>query len=320
MDVFSGLTKSLLQRIMRAVRLVEASPPAPLATPTPAGILPPPPWQYGVLDAALAAGGTAAASVWRKNPQTGVWEDSSENQTVAAGPPAFAPYPLPAGSPVRLDYHYQAQAWHPLLLDQRWLRFRPNADVAAREVMVPAGVELVGGQLVVKTKQATAFANKVLLVNGAAAVASGAIGLCLVGHDQPMLAAYDTGGSTPAAGDLVGVYPSSWKLRPQFPGFVALDAGSSGLVWVLRKPDIPPYWGTLDYALDAGGSTTVSILFTDEDQEADSGQNVTGFDKLLCTGDSLAAGSKVLVNFHPQAGPAGTWYVEEADCGCEAVS
>lgn len=66
-------------------------------------------------------------------------------------------------------------------------------------------------------------------------------------------------------------------------------------------------WGVLDEQLLAGGSATVSLWWG----EGDSALNVTAYDWLLKTGTSLAAQTKVKVEFFPQDDK---WWVTAAAC------
>lgn len=71
-----------------------------------------------------------------------------------------------------------------------------------------------------------------------------------------------------------------------------------------------PYWGTLDGTLSKCSSQTVSII-SDCSSETDTGYDVTAWDMLLATGDTLASGTKVLVQWFPYLSK---WFVTAAEC------
>ena len=69
--------------------------------------------------------------------------------------------------------------------------------------------------------------------------------------------------------------------------------------------------GKLDGALSFGGSATVSVWAFNGTAEADTGENVTAYDWLLSSGQTVAAGKQVWCNFDPRSN---RWYVVGAQC------
>lgn len=68
--------------------------------------------------------------------------------------------------------------------------------------------------------------------------------------------------------------------------------------------------GKLDDELVFEGSATVSLWHHDGSAEVDSGDNITAYDWLLASGQSIAAGEKVVLAFI-----SGRWYVIATECG-----
>lgn len=111
-------------------------------------------------------------------------------------------------------------------------------------------------------------------------------------------------------------------LRDSDGDYIGLPLGRSGLRvgavlnlqsghWEIVTPIQMAWRGKLDETLEQGGSATVSIWqYTDSD--ADSTVNVTAHDWFLDTGEELAAGTKVKVEWFPD--DAGRLYVTGAAC------
>ena len=69
-----------------------------------------------------------------------------------------------------------------------------------------------------------------------------------------------------------------------------------------------PFWGTLDGSLTTGSSQTVDII---DNTESTTGDSVTAYDRLLATGETIATGTKVLVQWIRSER---RWYVTAAEC------
>ena len=71
-----------------------------------------------------------------------------------------------------------------------------------------------------------------------------------------------------------------------------------------------PYWGVLDGTLSKCSSQTVSVIdnCTTENETA---TDITAWDMLLATGDTLASGTKVCVTWFPTWAK---WFVTAAEC------
>lgn len=193
--------------------------------------------------------------------------------------------------------------------ERHWLPFKCNVSVPACGVMVLNGAQNTDGQLQLKTKQATTFFNQVLLVNGPTNVAANTAGVCRLASEMPIVVAYNTSGNTPSFGDVVGVQPNTTKVRPNFPGFVALNNGSSGRVLVVQESGVTSYWAKLAANLSSGGSTTAYVWWNHA--PANSGYSVTVYDWLLTGSGSLASGDRVKVEYFRHANKA---YVTAANC------
>jgi hypothetical protein len=76
----------------------------------------------------------------------------------------------------------------------------------------------------------------------------------------------------------------------------------------------PEGWATrgkLDGALSFGGSATMSVWYWNGSAEADTGRNVTVYDWLLLTGQSIASGTQVTASWDARSG---RYYVTGAQC------
>ncbi len=69
-----------------------------------------------------------------------------------------------------------------------------------------------------------------------------------------------------------------------------------------------PFWGKTNGSLSKGSSQTVDII---DNTEATTGDSVTGYDRLLATGETIATGTKVLAQWIRSER---RWYVTAAEC------
>jgi hypothetical protein len=104
MALSGNLTTRLIAmlREWESRRNLGAPPPAAFAVPFP--VQP----QYGKLDGALAAAGSATVSIWTWNGSA--WADSTENETVYA-PPLLASGSIASGKWVRIEWVYEVERW-----------------------------------------------------------------------------------------------------------------------------------------------------------------------------------------------------------------
>jgi hypothetical protein len=113
--------------------------------------------------------------------------------------------------------------------------------------------------------------------------------------------------------DVLNGDASKLLLLPSGAAKILYRESGTGTKWAVVELGSGPCnvakWGVLDYVLTAGGSVIVSIW--DGDPLADTGNNVTAYDRLLTAGESIAAGSSVLVEWFPGSRK---WYVIAAGC------
>lgn len=69
--------------------------------------------------------------------------------------------------------------------------------------------------------------------------------------------------------------------------------------------------GKLDGTLSVGGSATMSVWKWNGSAEADTGDNITVYDFLLASGQTIASGKKVVAEWDSASG---RWYVVSAEC------
>ena len=90
-------------------------------------------------------------------------------------------------------------------------------------------------------------------------------------------------------------------------------SGKRALIRIGNPPvSGPVFWGKLDGTLSQGGSATVSLWTGSGASLSDSGKNVTAYDALLGSGDTLASGVMIKIEYFPA--PYATWYVTAAGC------
>jgi len=197
----------------------------------------------------------------------------------------------------------------------RWLLFKNDSgyEVPAHGVMAMYGDDPFGdeaddgialGRPILHCVQVTPPTfNRILAVNGPFSVPVDGYGQCTV-MDGPVLALSSTGGLD--VGRSLGSAGSSFVLNGNIPGFTVVGYSTSQLQWVQPQP-VDQLIGVLDEELYFGGHATVSIYFGPGNGETDSDFNVEGYDWLLCTGEHLNAGSKVVLQWIN-----GYWYVTES--------
>jgi len=154
-------------------------------------------------------------------------------------------------------------------LDDRWLPFTPDEDVAAFAVMECTGEMTVDGEIVYQTTQPTTTGGDVFLINGPVAVGANDYGPCVKATDKPAWALYDTGLTPPVAGEGWGPTLDSWVLVPSDDGYVCVsDADTSnGVVLVLRKrARVRRAELAADYF---PGDATVAFTFEDQEEGGD---------------------------------------------------
>jgi hypothetical protein len=131
------LSGDAIRRIFAVVRAWEASQGGDLSQGgdpmQPGGVIPQPPWRYGILDADLVADGSVVASIWRWDSVTSAWIDTGEDQEV------FAPFAMEAGSLVagtRIRFGYNTEASRFDVLQIGW---RDLVRFILREELVAGG-------------------------------------------------------------------------------------------------------------------------------------------------------------------------------------
>jgi hypothetical protein len=149
-----------------------------------------------------------------------------------------------------------------------WLAFRPDAAVPAYGIMESTGYEDSLGHYILTTqKYAAGDPRKLILVNGPSDVASGNVGCCSTALALPVEA--KATGSI-AAGASCGPTDADWTLTTGYPGFVAVAAAASGLVLIIRQPQVTVVRGQSTAAVNTSDGT-----FTIDNVESISGLSAT---------------------------------------------
>jgi len=129
--------------------------------------------------------------------------------------------------------------------------------------------------------------------------------------DQLTIALLDSA-SSPASGDTYGIKSGQWPLFQHREGFRVVSSvigTGSAKRGIVRPYEVKELWGVMDATLSPGSSAAMSVHFRDGGAWTDSGTNVTVGDRLLITGQSIAAG-KWVVAYHYGDG----WWAQAAEC------
>lgn len=180
---------------------------------------------------------------------------------------------------------------------ERGIWFKPDTDVPAHGVMYSTGIDSTQGELVIETKKPDGLAlGEIILINGPEDVDSGVYGKCHMAGDVPVKALVNSS-ETLAAGDVCGPKSSQWDLYEEYPGLIAFDVeDSNDLAWV-QSYKHHHFWGVLDGPLSQGNSATCRLWWGST--LADSTEDVTVHDNLLASGESIASGGIVEIEYFP---------------------
>ena len=191
---------------------------------------------------------------------------------------------------------------HPTPLGSlRWIECYNNSgeDIPGGAIVRPNGYTTVGDRKVLVVAQCDGSFQQTWYVADHSGIANGTIGVCT--GTFPCLAAYDTGGATPTLGDDLGPEDGNWKLTADRFGFMALETGADGLVWVQPRGF---QWrlAKLDGPLAEGSSASASV-YTDKTLSAvDSGETITVYDWMLASGDpDIPANTDVIAIKSPES-------------------
>lgn len=167
------------------------------------------------------------------------------------------------------------------------------------------GVTGTNNEVLDGSKPDTTF-TRLYAVNGSKAVAASSYGICYIEGLQKVL--YDSTG-TPANGESWGVKPGEWAAYKWYPGWTCygIQDGNEHLATCYIDP-INTLLGKADGTIAKGASATIS-LYTGNTTPADMTINLTAYDYLLTTGNTVAANKKVIVQWI-----GGTWWVTAGEC------
>lgn len=194
----------------------------------------------------------------------------------------------------------------------RWLPFRNDSSetIPAFAVLRVTGCVTVSNQNVLTVAKPDGT-NAVVAFNGPQPVASGDYGECT--QDFPAQALYDTADGTPSNGNARGPGNGTWKLVASDDIYTVVgtvDTTTFPRVYIVPAQQAALCkLGVLDADLTYGGTVTVSIYAGTQNSEVDTGENVTAACFLLQAGDSIASGSRVVLNR-----TADGWQVIAAEC------
>jgi hypothetical protein len=124
-----------------------------------------------------------------------------------------------------------------------------------------------------QTGNSTGFIEDALfaLVNGATDIGAGRVGVAYPLNDHyPRPALYDTDQfGTPAAGDVLGTIPNTWKLGPGLPGMRCAETGveSNGTVKVIADFYTSAWWAKVTARCDANDITVAANAVADVDSD-----------------------------------------------------
>lgn len=198
--------------------------------------------------------------------------------------------------------------------DQRWVKAKNVGSIlipAWGAVEISTSVVSDAGHLVYSVKRPTAANLNADLVafNGPTSIAVSGYGQVTL--DCPSLSLYDDGDAL-TIGQSLGTQLNSFELKRHGRGFAvvgaALGTGSEVRVPVIHA-HAQAFIGKLDATMSPAGSAVVSIWSGTAGSEADTTVNITAYDWLLATGQTIASGKKVIGVFIN-----GIPYVISAEC------
>lgn len=185
--------------------------------------------------------------------------------------------------------------------NDRWLEAfnSTGADIPGGAVLRANGWTTVEGRKVMLVAQHDGGFQRTYFFAALEGIGNNELGR--VTADFPALVAYDTDGATPALGDDLGPVDGNWRLRQNRFGFVALEAGADGLVWVYPRGF---QWrlAKLDADLEFD-STALASVYTDKTLSAvDSGETIEVHDWLLASGDDpIPANTDIIAIKSPES-------------------
>lgn len=147
-----------------------------------------------------------------------------------------------------------------------------------------------------------------VLIAGETGIAAGSYGLAT---DQMTIALCDSG-ATPANGESWGIKSGQWKLYQHRPGFRIASAAigtGAGQRAIVRPFEVTTLWGVFSSTLTFGGSATFTVYFRDGAAWTSSAEDITVYDRLLISGQSIASGKWGVAFFYGDR-----WWAQEAQC------
>ena len=204
---------------------------------------------------------------------------------------------------------------HPTFENQ--IRWKPYYNDSSETVPAYGVIKVTDstskfGQSVLTGDKPDATDSRLYAINHRFDIGAGKYGRCA--YDTPVKALYDTADGTPANNELWGPESGSWKLVKYATGFQILGGVNTDYSTVMVQAIPAParwHWAKLDGTLSAGGSATASIWNWNGSALVDSGNNVTVYDWLLGTGETIASGKKIKIDLHLESQ---RWYVTSAEC------
>jgi hypothetical protein len=193
-------------------------------------------------------------------------------------------------------------------VDHPWKRAKNvgSVSIPAHGVVEVTGSSVdVKGRVILQVQRpsATCINPDLLMVCGLFPIGVGKTGR--VTNVYPAFALYTT--DSPAVGQVWGSEANSFLLALGCAGFTIIGGSDSSVVRVVKAGY--SVIGKLDGTLSKGSSVAMSIWKGAGGSETDSTLNVTVYDWLLATGQTIASGIKVKAEF-----VNGVLYVTAAEC------
>lgn len=195
--------------------------------------------------------------------------------------------------------------------DLRWwpVRNATSEAIPAYAVMKITSEEVHQGRTrFIVGKPDTTFLRKGYLINGPSPIAAGKTGSAT----RETAYALCSSSASPTREESWGPKSGEWKLFQYRPGFYMLgnyQGDGAKQRAIVEMHEVTQLWGTLDGSLSQGSSATMSVFFRDGGSWTDSTMNVTVYDRLMKTGQSIASGKWVVATWYGDR-----WWVQEAEC------
>lgn len=188
-------------------------------------------------------------------------------------------------------------------------RWQPFTNGASQTASAYGVLRITGSTSTLLTAARPNGTYGIYAINSSSDVAA-TTGLGVCTQDYPALALYDDADGTPANGQVWGPGTDTFKLKKHFQGYVVVGDVDTTNKLCYVVPQFAKIKGKLDAELSFQGSAAMSV-WTGSGAGSDTGINVTVYDWLLTSPDTLAIGTKITAYYEHVSG---IWVLDAAQC------